>query len=132
MNCPVPLFIELLQKEIYSDGTALTQGVARSGNTRTCISKSSQAEINMDNWITVKAKSSNKLGKSKPKSGTMTTGTSNLYALLSKLKELDAATETFNTDLQEIAVSMMTESSNCSLNKHNIFITGISHAKGYL
>jgi hypothetical protein len=93
------------------------------------ISKSSQAEINMDNWMTIKAKLSNKLGKSKPKSGTMTSGTSNQYALLSKLNELGAATETFNTDLQEIAVSMISESYTCSLNKHNIFITGKSHAK---
>jgi hypothetical protein len=61
----------------------------------------------MDNWITIKAKSSNILGKSKPKSVTKTTGTSNQYVLLSNFKELDAATETFNTDLQEIAVSMI-------------------------
>jgi len=104
--------------------------VVSSGNTR--ISKYSQPEINMDNWITIKAKSSNKLGKSKPKSVTKTTGTPNQYVWLSDFKELDAMTETCNTDIQETAVSMISESNNCSLNKHNILITGESHAKGYL
>ena len=52
--------------------------------------------------------------------------------LLSNFKELDAATETFNTDLQETAVSVISKSNNRSLNKHNILITGKSHAKGYL
>jgi hypothetical protein len=52
--------------------------------------------------------------------------------LLSNFKELDAETGTFNIDLQEIAVSMISVSNNCSLNKHNILITGESHAKGYL
>jgi len=130
LNCPLLSLIELLQKEIYGDGIPLTESVVSSGNT--CISKSSQAEINMDNWITIKAKSSNKLGKSKPKSVTKTTGTSNQYVLLPTFKELDAATETFNTDIQETAVSMVSESNNCSLNQLNILITGQSHAKGYL
>lgn len=65
LNCPLLLIIDLLQKEIYGDGIPLTQSVVSSGNT--CSSKFSQAEINMDNWITIKTKSSNKLGKSRPK-----------------------------------------------------------------
>jgi primosomal protein N' len=104
--------------------------VVSSGNTH--ISNSSQAEINMDKWITINAKSSNKLGKSKSKSVTKTTGTSTQYVLLSNFKELDATTETFNIDVQETAVSMISESNNCSLNKHNILITGESHAEVYL
>ena len=129
LKCPLLSPIKLLQKQIYG-GIPLTESVVSSGNT--LISKSSQAEINMDKWITIKAKSSNKLGKSKPTSVTKTTGTSNHYVLPSNFKELDAATETFNTDVQEIAVSMVSESNNCSLNKHNILTTGKSHAKGYL
>ena len=105
LNCPLLSLIELLQKEICGDGIPLTGSVVSSGNTR--ISKYSQAEINMDNWITIKAKSSNKLGKSKPQSVRKTTGTSNQYVLLYYFKELDAVTETFNTDVQETAVSMI-------------------------
>jgi hypothetical protein len=51
--------------------------------------------------------------------------------LFSNFKELDTMTETLNTDLQETAISMISESNNCSLNKHNILITGKSYAKGY-
>jgi len=86
LNCPILSLIELLQKEIYGDGIPLTESVV------TC-----QAEINMGNWITIKAKSSNKLGKSKPKSVTQTTSISNHYVLPSNFKELNATTEIFNT-----------------------------------
>ena len=79
LNCPLLSFIELLQKEIYGDGIPLTECVVSYGNTHS--SKYSQAEINMDNWITIKAKSSNKQGKSILKSVTKTTGTSNHYVL---------------------------------------------------
>jgi hypothetical protein len=49
-------------------------------------------KLNRVNWITIKAKPSNKLGKSKPQSVTKTTGTSNQYVLLSNFKALDATT----------------------------------------
>jgi len=62
VNCPFLSLIELLQEEIYDDGIPSTESVVSSGNTR--VSKSSQAEINMYNRITIRAKSSNKLGKS--------------------------------------------------------------------
>ena len=91
---------ELLQKEVYGDGIPLTESVVSSGNTR--ISKSSQAEINMDKWFTIKATSSNKQGNSKLKSVTKTTGTSNHHVLPSNFKELDAATETFNTAYKKL------------------------------
>jgi len=100
LNCPLLSLIEFLQKEIYGDGIPLTESVVSYGNTR--ISKSSQAEINMDKWITINAKSSNKLGKSKPKSVTKTTGTSNHYVLPSNFKELNAATETFKNAYKKL------------------------------
>jgi hypothetical protein len=62
MNCPFLSLIELLREEIYDNGIPLTESVVSSGNTR--VSKSSQAEVSRYNRITVRAKSSNKLGKS--------------------------------------------------------------------